>query len=339
MAYRVNYYARKYGIPIGLARALIGQESGGQAGVVSPKGATGLTQVMPGTAAGMYGISEAEAARRLKNPEFALDAGFRYLAHQKKSFGTWRLALAAYNAGPNAVREFHGIPPYAETQAYVKNILAKAGVLKSGSHSAILPGEAGAVPSPLLDAAPASASPPSVDTKLQGLQALASGRYKPTEQLQSIMAAASQQTANEEPQAPTMDMPKVEIAGGKITPKVKNAVGLVQKYLGTPYVWGGESPKGFDCSGLLQWVWSHVGVQIPRTSYDQWQAGMAVGKKGLKPGDAVFFKGSDSKNGLPGHVGMYIGGGRFIEAPHTGAVVRISRLAGRKDYMGARRYA
>src|SRR5262249_35587404 len=109
-------------------------------------------------------------------------------------------------------------------------------------------------------------------------------------------------------------------------------------FIGTPYKWGGAAPGGFDCSGLLQYIWGKLGVNISRTTYTQWGEGQAIGKGQLRPGDAVFFKGADSKNGLPGHVGMYIGGGRFIEAPHTGSTVHISKLAGRSDYMGARRY-
>jgi cell wall-associated NlpC family hydrolase len=113
------------------------------------------------------------------------------------------------------------------------------------------------------------------------------------------------------------------------------AAHLATKFLGTPYVWGGESPKGFDCSGLLQYVWSQKGVHIPRVTYDQWRAGRPVGKRQLQPGDAVFFHMGPKG---PEHVGMYIGHGKFIEAPHRGANARISRLAGRGDFVGARRY-
>ena len=126
-------------------------------------------------------------------------------------------------------------------------------------------------------------------------------------------------------------------------PLDQQAVKLAESFQGTPYVWGGASPKGFDCSGLLQYVWGKEGVNIPRTTYTQWTAGKPVSTGQLQPGDAVFFKGSDSQtvNGkvLPGHVGMYIGNGKFIEAPHTGATVQISTLAGRTDFMGARRFA
>lgn len=120
--------------------------------------------------------------------------------------------------------------------------------------------------------------------------------------------------------------------------KAASVVAATKQYLGTPYVWGGESPKGFDCSGLLQYVWKQAGVNIPRTTYQQFQSGRVVPKGQLQPGDAVFFTGSDPQNGLPGHVGMYIGNGKFIEAPHTGAKVQISNLAGYPGYAGARRY-
>ena len=126
---------------------------------------------------------------------------------------------------------------------------------------------------------------------------------------------------------------------GKPQARDAAAVQLAERFVNkTPYQWGGTSPSGFDCSGLLQYVWKAQGVDIPRTTYDQFQSGTPVAKSNLQPGDAVFFTGSDPKGDLPGHVGMYIGGGKFIEAPHTGADVRISTLAGRSDYVGARSY-
>jgi cell wall-associated NlpC family hydrolase len=137
--------------------------------------------------------------------------------------------------------------------------------------------------------------------------------------------------------APQRPMPRFEVQG-KASARDLKAIALAQHYLGTPYVWGGTKPGGFDCSGLLQYVWAKQGVNIPRTTYDQWKSGKPVGRGQLRPGDAVFFRGSDARGNLPGHVGIYIGGGRFIEAPHTGAVVRISSLKGRSDYQGARRY-
>jgi cell wall-associated NlpC family hydrolase len=113
--------------------------------------------------------------------------------------------------------------------------------------------------------------------------------------------------------------------------KYTGAVGYAMQELGTPYVWGGAAPGGFDCSGLVMWAYAQVGVALPHSSYAQWGYGVPVSVDQLQPGDLVFF------NGL-GHVGMYIGGGQFIEAPHTGAFVQISNLADRMgDYVGARR--
>lgn len=129
--------------------------------------------------------------------------------------------------------------------------------------------------------------------------------------------------------------------GGMVAQAGANAiVKLAQEYKGTPYVWGGESPKGFDCSGFAQYIYGKVGINIPRTTYTQWTAknGRAVAKSALVPGDLVFFKGSDSKGGLPGHVGIYIGNGKMIDAPHTGADVRVENVFSFGGYMGARRY-
>jgi cell wall-associated NlpC family hydrolase len=136
-------------------------------------------------------------------------------------------------------------------------------------------------------------------------------------------------------QTASAPMPQIEIQARSVTPEARDAVALVKHYLGTPYVWGGENPGGFDCSGLLQYVWGKEGVRIPRTSQEQWHAGTAVGRGALRPGDAVFF---GSRNG-PHHVGMFIGNGQFIEAPHTGAKVRIATLSGRHDFIGGRRFA
>ena len=167
------------------------------------------------------------------------------------------------------------------------------------------------------------------------LSHIAAGTFSP----EGSLAALSGAVADAQVSAPELQThpmtPSIKIQG-KASPTARKAAGLVFDYLGTPYHWGGESPGGFDCSGLLQYVWGKEGVQIPRTSQEQWQAGSAVKKSQLRPGDAVFF---EPGKGGPGHVGMYVGGGRFIESPHTGASVRISKLAGRTDFVGARRFA
>jgi len=99
-----------------------------------------------------------------------------------------------------------------------------------------------------------------------------------------------------------------------------------QAYLGTPYVWGGENPKiGFDCSGLVQWVFAEAGLHLPRVAQDQYDYGPILPRGApLDPGDLVFFGGGP---GDVEHVGIYVGDGKMIDAPYTGAVVRYDVVA------------
>lgn len=109
-----------------------------------------------------------------------------------------------------------------------------------------------------------------------------------------------------------------------------------KKYLGIRYVYGGTTTNGFDCSGLMQYVYKQKGIDIPRTSAEQFEGGNKVGIEDLQVGDLVFF----SKNGRIHHVGMYIGNNQMLHAPHTGDVVKVSKITGtyEKEYAGARRY-
>ena len=101
---------------------------------------------------------------------------------------------------------------------------------------------------------------------------------------------------------------------------------------GAPYVYAGSTPAGFDCSGFTSYVYGQLGIPLAHSSYDQWYAGQHIPRRDLQPGDIVFFAGL-------GHVGIYIGGGQFIHAPHTGTVVQISSMSGwyAATYVGARR--
>ena len=110
-----NSMARKHGVPEELFLRLVQQESGWNPGAVSPKGATGLAQLMPDTARFLR--------VDINDPHQNLEGGAKYLAMMYGKFGNWRHALAAYNAGPLAVEKHGGVPPYAETKNYVKVIL------------------------------------------------------------------------------------------------------------------------------------------------------------------------------------------------------------------------
>jgi cell wall-associated NlpC family hydrolase len=125
---------------------------------------------------------------------------------------------------------------------------------------------------------------------------------------------------------------KIELGQYKdITVAQGSPVETALAYRGIPYVWGGESKSGMDCSGLVLFVFRQHGVKLPHYSGAQFNMGKPVSGT-LTPGDVVFF-------GSPiHHVGIYIGGDRYIHAPRTGDVVKISQLSSRRDFAGARRY-
>lgn len=111
-------------------------------------------------------------------------------------------------------------------------------------------------------------------------------------------------------------------------PKAAGAVRLALKQVGLPYVWGGETARGnqnagFDCSGLVQWAYGAMGIKLPRTAAEQGQMGQAVkytGQSSLRPGDLLVENNGD-------HIVMYIGGGKVVQAPHTGSTVQVSPLS------------
>jgi cell wall-associated NlpC family hydrolase len=110
------------------------------------------------------------------------------------------------------------------------------------------------------------------------------------------------------------------------------AVSIAERYLGVRYVWGGSDPSsGFDCSGFMTYVYAYLGIRLPHYAASQYATTAHVDPSQLQPGDLVFF---EPKADGPGHVGMYVGSGLFIEAPHTGDVVKLASLSTEASLMG-----
>ena len=145
------------------------------------------------------------------------------------------------------------------------------------------------------------------------------------QQAAAAAAAAASATAAGSGTAPPSNLPNppASTLGGQ-------AVAIAERYLGVPYVWGGASPSGFDCSGLTMYVYAQLGVSLPHNAAAQYSGLPHVSESDLQPGDLVFFDGLN-------HVGIYIGGGSIIHAPHTGTVVQISSLSGGGSFYGAAR--
>ena len=114
------------------------------------------------------------------------------------------------------------------------------------------------------------------------------------------------------------------------------AVRAALDQVGKPYRWGATGPASFDCSGLVQFAYAAAGLALPRTSRQQWSAGRHVAVDDLRPGDLVFWAHDPANPATIHHVGMYVGQGLMVNAPHTGALVRVDALRP-SGYAGATR--
>jgi peptidoglycan DL-endopeptidase CwlO len=176
----------------------------------------------------------------------------------------------------------------------------------------------------------------SIRSEIEALEAAEARRQARLEAQARERVAALVQNRQEqtlEAQVDATAAAESEITAAAPAAQYGGVVGIAMQYLGVPYRWGGADPSGFDCSGFAMYVYAKVGVSLPHHAASQYGMGSPVSRDQLAPGDLVFF------NGL-GHMGIYIGGGQFIHAPHTGDVVKISNLSDSwyaQTWVGARR--
>ena len=253
------------------------QESGFDPRAVSHAGARGVAQFMPATWAAHGRDENGDGTADPFDPEDAIPAAARYDAAVAAAVASvpgdrTSLMLAAYNAGPAAVLQYQGIPPYQETQAYVRRILDLA------SEWAVTPGLVGGGEGPV----------------------------------------------------PPPDPGQIELTGNQV---IDTAMSWAVAQIGSWYQWGGSCRDPFgpssmgrcDCSSLMQQAYAHAGVSLPRVAADQARVGQEVANPAdVQPGDLIAIEGALGSSARAGHIGMYVGRGMVVEAPYTGAKVRLS---------------
>jgi cell wall-associated NlpC family hydrolase len=171
----------------------------------------------------------------------------------------------------------------------------------------------------------------------QRLRAEAEARLQAAERAAAAARAAQQAQQAQATTAP----PAPTTSSGTVAPPVSipvtstgaghpQAASIAMRYLGVPYVWGGSSPSGFDCSGLVMYVYAQLGISLAHFTGAQWSETMPISMSQAQPGDLIFFNGVS-------HVGIYLGGGQMVDAPHTGSVVRVESIGGFGSIDGFRR--
>lgn len=247
-----NQAGAKYGLNPSTLAAIARAESNFNPRARSHAGAQGLMQFMPGTARGL-GVNPWD-------PRSSVFGAAQYLKQQLDRFGSLDLALAAYNAGPGNVQKYGGIPPFAETQAYVRRV--RAFMQDYGTSGGFNTG---------------------------GAPNFAGGGF-------------------------------VE-ASGRMGTFVSAAMNLASRRV--PYVWGGTTASGVDCSGLIYYAARAAGITDWKRyrAVDYGRMGTSVSLSQARSGDIVYY---DNPNSDTDHVGIYIGNGRMVQAPQSGDVVRVT---------------
>jgi cell wall-associated NlpC family hydrolase len=266
------------------------QESQFNESAVSPVGAQGIAQFMPASWATWGRDENGDGKADPFDMHDAIPAAARFDAHLADmvapvSGDRTELMLAAYNAGPGAVLQYQGVPPFQETQSYVRTIADLASQWSVAP--TLIGGGEGPIPAP--------------------------------------------------------EPGQIELTGNAI---IDTAMSWAVAQIGSWYQWGGTCKDPFgpnvmgrcDCSSLTQQAYAHAGVSIPRVARDQQNFGSEVlNPADIQPGDLITIPGADGTPTVAGHVGMYVGHGMVVEAPFTGAKVRLVPARSYADIISIRR--
>ena len=351
----VNHYAPQYGVDPWAALKVSNVEGGGRFGAVGDQGTSfGPWQLhiggampsqygTPGSAAAFansvegvkYALSRmGNVAGGLKGPAAvaAIVRGFERPADPsgeiQRALGSTGAAGASFVPAGGAMPTAPGAPPGMKytfgTGGYAPFGSASAPGMNTQGIAASLRSNLSSLMNPSGQADPAQAI----------LDATVGRQQDILNQFQQVQQLQQQTQSVYGPSVyGVQGQPQSNVPGAASNGIVKTAM----TQLGIPYQWGGAAKLGghTDCSGLVQAVYGANGISVPRTTYQQWAAGTPVDPHNMQPGDLVFF---DMTKAGPGHVGIYVGGNKFIEDPHTGAAVRTSTLSSYPGFVGARRF-
>ncbi|HET8768402.1 MAG TPA: C40 family peptidase [Pedococcus sp.] len=314
--------------------AIVGQESGGNFRAVNARtGALGFAQVLPSNVAAWsrevlgYSVTPQQF---LNSPQLQMQIVKGKLQQYYNQWGARGAASAWYSGSPNGQSNYHRFnanePSIGE---YVDQVLARMG----GDYGSSMPTkfvdnrvQQSTIGDPLQQSQPqpqdaltgvdrsglglGAADTPGLEAATGGAGLAAPQTSNPVKDT----SAAKDMPYTGGP-SPVQNMPYNGSASGQ-----RGAViDLAKQFVGTPYVWGGAQPGGFDCSGLIQYAMKQAGISVPRVSWDQLAMGQRTDISKLQPGDFIGF-------GDGGHIALYLGGGQILEAPRTGLDVRVRSL-------------
>jgi cell wall-associated NlpC family hydrolase len=315
-------------------KSIVGQESGGNYRAVNrDSGALGFAQVMPSNVGAWsreilgYAVTPSQF---LNSPDLQNAIVRGKLKKYYDQYGARGAASAWYSGDPHLADDTRSQNGYPSIKSYVDQVTARMG------------GDYGVTAGSVTDnrATQTSLADLYAPKQAEQVDALSGADVSGLGLKQVDGMGLDANTGGVGTEAPKVTAPAAETGGGKRTAgevaadrgqviadlqrqgnqgRRGSVIDLAEQYLGTPYVWGGSQPGGFDCSGLIQYAMKQAGIDVPRVSWDQLAMGQRTDVKNLRPGDLVGFHDGS-------HVALYLGNNQILEAPRTGLNVRIRSL-------------